>query len=126
MFLVGVTMDSIKYFSILFIVIGYIITLAVTVFYGVIASWYKNPAGRYIFVLLLSITLVLTNSVLRIIFPGQIWLAISGLILFGLYMLSICALGVGIYNAQIRSRYLHKLRDGKPGVDILEQTRKEE
>jgi hypothetical protein len=126
MFLVGVTMDSIKYFSVLFIVIGYVITLAVTVFYGVIASWYKNPAGRYIFILLLSITLVLTNSVLRIIFPGQIWLAISGLILFGLYMLSICALGVGIYNAQIRSRYLHKLRDGKPGVDILEQTRKEE
>lgn len=117
---------DLKFISIMLIVIGYIFTLAVTVFYGVIASWYKNPAGRYIFSLLVCITLVLSNSILRIIFPGQTWTLVTGLILFGLYVISIAALGVGIYNAQIRSHFLKKLQDGKPGTDILDQVRKED
>src|SRR5213595_316885 len=125
LFLVGVTMEDIRSFSILLIVIGYIITLAVTVFYGVIASWYRNPAGRYIFILLLSITLVLTNSMIRIIFPGATWTRVTGLILFGMYIIAIFSLGVGIYNAQIRNRFLKKLHEGKPGTDVLDQVKKE-
>jgi len=112
---------DIRLLGIIEYVIGYIVTLAVTVFYGVAASWYKNPAGRYIFILLLSITLVLTNSMIRIIFPSQLWTSYVGLGLFAFYILAMFSLGVGIYNAQIRRYYLDRIAAGKSTLDVLAQ-----
>lgn len=82
-------------------VIGYVITALVTVFYGVIAPWYKHSAGRYIFGLLLAISLVLTNSMIRIFFPQYDEGRYFGIVLFGFYIFAMVSIGVGVYNAQI-------------------------
>ena len=79
---------------------GYGISVLVTAYYGLTAPWYKYPEGRYIFFLLASITLVLTNSAIRLIFPGVTWTGIVGMILFGLFVIAMSAIGWGIWCAQ--------------------------
>lgn len=81
--------------------IGWAVTALVTVFYGIIAPWYKQSAGRYIFGLLLALTLVLTNSMIRIFFPGFDGGRIGGIVLFGFYIVAMVSIGVGVYKAQI-------------------------
>ncbi len=83
------------------VIIGFVVTALVTIFYGVIAPWYKQSAGRYIFALLLAITLVLTNSMIRILFPGLPGTPIAGIVLFGFYILAMVSIGIGVYKAQI-------------------------
>jgi hypothetical protein len=81
--------------------IGAVITILVTVGYGIIAPWYKQSAGRYIFGLLLSLSLLLINSVVGIFFPGLEGRRLVGALLFGLYIMAISAIGFGIYRAQL-------------------------
>lgn len=83
------------------ILIGFAVTGLVTLFYGVVAPWYKQSAGRYIFGLLLALTLILLNTVVRVFFPTFDNGRLFGLILFAFYIIAILAVGVGIYHAQI-------------------------
>lgn len=84
------------------IAIGFVITALVTIFYGIVAPWYKQSAGRYIFGLLLALTLILTNSVLRLFVPHFDEGRYFGVLLFGFYIFAMVSIGVGVYNAQIR------------------------
>lgn len=98
------TITELLYFEFL---VGFGLTVGVTLFYGIVAPWYKQSAGRYIFGLLLSLSIVMLNTVLRIYIPAlnkAQWLSAA---LFGLYILSIAAIGVGVYKAQI-TRYRRK------------------
>lgn len=107
-------MDELRSFLIGEVIVGFIITAVVTVFYGFVAPWYKQSAGRYIFGLLLSLSLVLTNTVLKVFFPF-LETRLLGAILFGIYIVSIICIGVGIYNAQIRrhqrKKFIQEERD---------------
>lgn len=89
------------------VAIGFFVTALVTIFYGLIAPWYKQSAGRYIFGLLLALTLVLANSFVRLFFPAFDQQRIGGMVLFGFYILAILSVGAGIYSAQI-GRYKRK------------------
>lgn len=98
------------------VIIAYVVTALVTVFYGVIAPWYKQAAGRYIFYLLLSLALLLTNSVIRFLFPNFVdGGRIIGIFLFGFYIVSIVLIGNGIYKAQIthwnKRRFISKEKE---------------
>lgn len=84
-------------------IIGFVIVALVTAFYGIIAPWYKHSAGRYIFGLLGSITLVMSNSIIRLVFPNLPGKEFTSFVLLGLFILSISAVGWGIYKAQIKS-----------------------
>jgi hypothetical protein len=79
---------------------GYGITSLVFAYYSITAPWYKYPEGRYIWGLLCSIWLVLTNSMVRIIFPGVQWTSIAGMILFGVFIIAMASVGWGIWCAQ--------------------------
>lgn len=83
------------------ILIGFVVTALVTVFYGVVAPWYKQSAGRYIFALLLALSLVLTNTIVRVFFPTFDNGRLFGIILFGFYIFAIGSIGIGVYKAQI-------------------------
>jgi hypothetical protein len=83
--------------------IGFVISVVVTLFYGIIAPWYKHSAGRYIFGLLSSISLVMSNSIIRLAFPNLPAKELTSFILLGLFVLSMAAVGWGIYNAQIKN-----------------------
>ncbi len=83
------------------IAVGWAITLLVTVLYGVVAPWYKQSAGRYIFGLLLSLTAVLSNTVFHIFFPDVENSQIIAVVLFAYYIGAVLAIGVGIYRAQV-------------------------
>lgn len=89
------------------VVIGFFVTALVTIFYGLIAPWYKQSAGRYIFALLLALTLVLANSVVRVLFPAFDQQRIGGIVLFGFYIVAMVSIGIGVYSAQI-GRYRRK------------------
>lgn len=97
------------------VIIGFIITAIVTVFYGLVAPWYKQSAGRYIFGLLASLTLVLSNTVLRIFFPFIDNSRVLGAVLFGVYIIAIGLIGIGIYNAQVlrhdRKKFIKNEKD---------------
>ena len=82
---------------------GYALTLGVTAYYGFRRPWYRYSEGRILFFLLLSITLLLTNTIIRLVFPGAVpsWV---GLLLFGVYMVAIAGIGVGIYQAPKKKR----------------------
>lgn len=83
------------------ITIGWGITTLVTILYGVVAPWYKQSAGRYIFGLLLSLTAILSNTVFHIFFPNAEGSQIFAVILFAYYIVSVLAIGIGIYRAQV-------------------------
>lgn len=93
--------------SILYVeyVVGFVVTFVVTLFYGIVAPWYKTPSGRYIFTLLLSLTLILGNAVIRILFREWPYGYFVGAVLFAFYVVAMIAVGIGIYNASIK-RYL--------------------
>jgi hypothetical protein len=97
--------EELKQLGYILYVVGFFVTFAVTAFYGFIAPWYKNPSGRYIFTLLLSLTLVLGNSVIRVFFRDWDYNYIIGVVLFAFYIVAIASVGVGIYNASVK-RYL--------------------
>jgi hypothetical protein len=97
--------EGVKDLGYVLYVVGFFVTFAVTLFYGIIAPWYKNPSGRYIFTLLLSLTLILGNAVLRIFFREWPYGYVVGVILFAFYIVAIASVGVGIYNASVK-RYL--------------------
>src|SRR6058998_2256869 len=80
-----------------------VVTLSVTLFYGLFTSWYKQSSGRYIFALFLSESAVLSNSLLRYFNPGQEWTAYTGIILFGGYVIAMTAMGIGIVRATFKS-----------------------
>jgi hypothetical protein len=82
--------------------LGTVITVVVTVGYGLIAPWYKQAAGRYIFGLLLSLSLLLANTVTGIFWQGLgDGRRVIGAVLFALYIIAISAIGFGIYRAQL-------------------------
>lgn len=97
--------DELKFFGYILLSVGAGVTFIVTLFYGIVAPWHKTPSGRYIFTLLLSLTLVLCNSVVRIFFREWTFGIILGIVLFCFYIIAISAVGIGIYNASIK-RYL--------------------
>lgn len=104
--------------SIFLIFVGWGVTLLVTGFYGLFAPWYKQASGRYIFSLLASIAAVLSNSMVRILFPGQDWSTWTGIVLFIGFIITMIAMGVGIFNAQIRHTRIEKrLRHGSRTTD---------
>lgn len=84
------------------IFISFAVTFVVTAMYGVVAPWYKQSAGRYIFGLLASLTAILANSVFRIIFPDIMSAQIIAVILFAYYIIAILSIGAGVYKAQVR------------------------
>lgn len=83
------------------VLVGFTVTVLVTFFYGVFAPWYKQSAGRYIFGLLLSLTL-LTGFFAGITFYREIFRGpVVGLIVYATYIVAITFMGVGIFKAQI-------------------------
>lgn len=79
---------------------GYLVTTLVLGYYGITAPWYKYPEGRYIFGLLASIWLVLTNSIIRLGFPREEWPIYVGLGLFFIFIVAMASVGWGIWCAQ--------------------------
>lgn len=83
--------------------IGFAITTFVLLFYSVVAPWYRTAAGRYIWGLLLSLSLVLSVSEVRILFGEFPYRREIALVAFGGFLAAIFAVGVGIYRAQFKS-----------------------
>ena len=92
---------------------GFAISLVVTAYYGIFAPWYKSPEGRYIFFLLLSITLVLTNSVVRFLFPGDAS-RVAGMVLFAVFIIAMASIGWGIWCAQHGRKCLERKKRRVP------------
>jgi hypothetical protein len=80
--------------------VGYGITTLVFGYYSFTAPWWRYPEGRYIWGLLASIWMVLTNSVVRFLFPGVTWTPIAGMALFGVFIIAMASVGWGIWCAQ--------------------------
>lgn len=83
------------------VIAGFAITAIVTLFYGIVAPWYKQSAGRYIFGLLLALTLILSHTILRIWIPSLDPYRFGSILLFGFYIVAIASIGFGVYRAQI-------------------------
>jgi hypothetical protein len=92
------------------------VTIFVTLFYGVFTSWHKTTSGRYIFALFLSEALVLGNSLIRFMFPGQEWTTYSGIVLFAGYVVAMTAMAIGIVRATIK-QYLAKEKEFEEKYD---------
>lgn len=95
--------------------IGFVVSGLVWLFYTIVAPWYKVAAGRYIWSLLLAIFLVLSVSVVRLVFgdfPFRREIAIGAFVGFLIALLSV---GIGIYRAQIAScrkkRFIKEFRE---------------
>jgi hypothetical protein len=86
------------------IITGFTVTLSVTLMYGCLAPWYKSDTGKSFFTLLSALTLILSNSMLRIVFGRQEWTTSVGMILFTLYILAMGFIGWHVYQAQV-ARY---------------------
>lgn len=85
--------------------IGFAATALVCLLYGIVAPWHKTPSGRYIFSLLLSLSLILGVTVSRIYFREFPYTTLLGVVVFAFYIVAVIAMGIGIYNASIK-RYL--------------------
>jgi hypothetical protein len=83
------------------IVAGFVITLAVTLLYGCLAPWYKSETGRSFFTLLSALTLLLLNSVQRLVFGKTDLTLWIGLVLFVLYCIAMIFVGWHVYQAQV-------------------------
>lgn len=90
--------------------IGYGITTAVAAYYGITFPWHKSHEGRYIFGLLASIWLVLTNSIFRILFPRQEWPIYVGMVLFAVFIVAMASVGWGLWCAAHGRKCLKRKR----------------
>lgn len=97
--------EELKVIAYVLYTVGFVITFAVTVLYTVVAPWKRTPSGRYMFTLLLSLTLVLGNSVVRVFFRDWSPGLVIAIVVFMFFIVAITAMGIGIYNASIK-RYL--------------------
>lgn len=89
------------------IIIGFGITFLTTLLYGLFAPWYKSDTGRAFFTLLIALSTLLFNSVIRTYFKTDFTLYL-GMILFGLYCIAMIHIAWYIYKAQIHDYYLSK------------------
>jgi len=90
--------------------VGFAITFLVWISYTILAPWYKQAAGRYIWGLLFAILMVLSISAVRIVFGEFPFRKELAFISIGLFFISIGAVGIGIYRAQFRRYRYTKLR----------------
>lgn len=92
--------------------VAFVLTAGVTALYGIVAKWQRTPEGKYIFMLLGALTLVLGIYIFRVHFRYVPYTIVAAIVFMAYYLVAIVTMGFGIYRATIK-RYLDEKKAGQ-------------